>query len=739
MNSRIPAFDALPVLNGRGLPGLPDPDSVDVRGLARAFWRRRWFILAWALGLGLAVYALVSQLAPTYTATAKVILDTRKAQIITANEVVADIDPTEQIVNGEISVLRSNLLLGDVVATLGFDRLRAIDPMEAPPSFTDRAKAALLDLAGLSGRGTPEADGGTGLMSDEEIHTQRLIGAIRRAMSVFSEADSYVIVVRIETVSPELAMVLANTIAERYIRLQLDGRRDAVEQATAWLEERVAELRADVEAAEAAVARFQAESLLRDGGTIDNTSQQLAEISSQLAAARAARLEAEARYTQLMKVVDEQGLEAAAATVSTPTIEVLRAQLLDLRQQDAVWAESYDESQPRRAKLIREMEQLRADIAAEIGNVLATRQSELEVARIRENSLRENVLELEARVMSITQNRLGLRQLEREASAARQTYETLLARMTETRTQKQLQQPDAKLIEQAVLPAVPSAPRPKLLAALGLALGGILAAALVFFNELTAVTFRTSHEVESATGLPVVTSLPLGNWRNTRKGLNMLRANPYGVYGERVRQLRTVMMTQGRADRPQSAMLLSSAPDEGKTMTTLALATMTALAGKSVVVVDADLRRSSIRKVLGLKLKHDFADFVEGKCTLGDTIVTCGDLGFDVIASRGGRHKATEEFAASWLEPMLEDLKQVYDLVLIDAPALLAVSDAMVLAPLVDHRFYVVGYDATPRGAVLDGLGVMRDLRLPIDGAIFNKVDVRRSPDAYAGGYSYDA
>lgn len=746
MNSRVAPFDALPLLGGRALPGPDDADSVDVRALARVFWRRRWFVAVWAVGLGLLAYLIVSQMAPTYTATAKVILDTRKAQIVTGSEVMADLQPSEQIVNGEISVIRSNLLLGDVVNSLGPEALRPLDSAERAPAPMARLADALRAALGLGSPGAPDTAGSApagetvaALLSPEERRLQRLIAAIRRSLTVYNEADSYVIVIRVDTIGPELAMVLANTIAERYIELQLDARRDTVHQATRWLEERVAELRADLEEKEAAVARFQAESLLRDGGTIDNTSQQLAELSTKLAEARAARLEAEARHTELAALIREKGLEAAAATVSSPTIETLRARLLQLRQEDAIWAASFPPDHPRRVEIARAMNQLTAEIGGEIGNLLSARESEVNVARIRENSLQDSVRRLEERVMQITGSRLGLRQLEREASAARATYESLLVRLTESRTQRQLQQPDAKMIEEATLPVVPTSPRPKLMGALAFSMGALGAVGWVFFTELTSVTFRTGRELKAATGRPVLANLPLGSWRTIRKGLKEIQKNPYGPYAEQVRQLRTILLTAGDAERPRSAMLLSSLPGEGKTMTTLALATMAAMAGRRVVVVDTDLRRAAVRKALGLKFRADFADFVEGRRTLGETVTRCPEFGFDVIGSAGGRQAATEEFSPSWLMPMVADLKEVYDLVLIDAPALLAVSDALILAPLVDHRFYVVGWDSTPRTAVLDGLSRLRDLRITVDGLMFNKIDASRSPDpygAYVAGYA---
>ncbi|KKL84971.1 hypothetical protein LCGC14_1959390, partial [marine sediment metagenome] len=461
-----------------------DPDAVDLRGLLRTFWRRRWAIIGAMIALGALTYMLVGQITPTYTAQAKLILDPRKPQIITNNEVVADLDPSEQIVNGEIALLRSNLMIEDVVATLGIDRLAPLDPLDAPPSLSERLMTRLTRLIG----GTPETDpapepepapDSAPLMTPEERRTEQLVGAIRRNLTIFSEGDSYVIVIRMLATDPVLAAVVANTIADRYIALQVDSRRDAVGQATDWLEERLEDLRQQVEQAETAVATYSAESLVRDGGTLENASQQLSNLNNQLIAARAQRVEAEARFSQLQTVIQESGREQAAQLVTTPVLEALRTQALALRQKDAVWAQSYAADHPRRVEIRQELDQIEDDMASELDKVLEIRRSDLDIAGIREESLLDSIKTTEERVMSITQNGLGLRQLEREAAAARQTYETLLARVTETRTQKQLQQPDAKLIERATVPRGPSAPRPKLMAVLAAAVGASLMAVLL--------------------------------------------------------------------------------------------------------------------------------------------------------------------------------------------------------------------------------------------------------------------
>lgn len=128
MNSRMTTVEALPILRNGGTSHDDDRDAVDVRAVLRVFWMRRWLILGSMILSGIIIYALMIQITPTYTAYARVVLDPRKTQIVTDNQVIADLNPSKQIVNGEIAIIRSNILVGAVVSSLEESQLDHLDP-----------------------------------------------------------------------------------------------------------------------------------------------------------------------------------------------------------------------------------------------------------------------------------------------------------------------------------------------------------------------------------------------------------------------------------------------------------------------------------------------------------------------------------------------------------------------------------------------------------------------------------
>lgn len=716
-------------VGGHG-PSAEDADRVDLRDLFRKVWLRRKIVFGCILVCSFLAGVYVSQVTPKYEATSKVMLDPRKERFMTNEQVVSDLDISEQVVNSEAAVLQSNVLIEHVIEAIGFERLARLDPQNSRPSLT----TALKNLVGL---GHADLDPATEAARKAQ-KTERLIFAVRKALTVRRISQSYVIAITAETTDPGLSMLLAGTMAETYIANQLTDRQRTAEAASGWISDRVAQLRLEVETYEQAVEDYRATSLVLEGASIESASAQLFEMNNRLSLARADRATAQAQYDQLVNVVKTNGIDAAGAIVTSPILQALNEQKVALLHKDAVWAERYDSTHPTRKTLANELNQVDADIEREISKQVDVKRNAVDTARILETSLSDSLKDMEQRVLEISNNAIGLRELERKVAASRQTYEELLSRLTQTRSQEQLQRADAKLVERATIPGAPSSPRPKLAVMMGGLIGGSIGIAMAFFLELSGTTFRTEAEVERETGLPVLAMIPEGNWKSARAAYRELERTPHGVYAERIRHLRTALLSSPTKDRGKSILMTSSVPGEGKTTTTLALAKMASLAGKSVIVVDCDLRRSSLQRVFGWDMEYDLADFIHDECSLGDAVFTDPRLGFDVLASTDPLPTAADDLSEAWLKPMLAMLTRFYDVVLLDAPPTLAVSDALVLSQVVDTTVYMVRWDQTPRSAVLKGLATFTEQGSEPSGVVLTMVDPKHGAMAYAEEYAYN-
>ncbi len=731
MNSRLLPFETAAAAARRRLPLPSDvPDRVDVRDLFALIWRKRRIIFA-ATGAGLVLALAASVLmTPLYASVSKVMIESRVPQLARSQQVVQDLAVNDQAVNSVVSVITSNVLIGKAIDEIGLPALDGLDPANAPPSLMARVSGAIRSIF-------PSPPAGPSLMTPEEAKRQRLTAVIQKNLKVTRELQANVIDIQMALPDRVLSARIANALANEFIASQVNTRRDTAGNATRWLEQRLAETRSQVEQAEAAVDRYRAAHLLSDGGTLDGATQQLGELNNQLVIAHADRVTAEAAYNRLQEVIAKTGMTGVRDIVTSPTLDALNSQLMDLQRQDAIWAANYGPQHPERVRLAGEIKGVQDDIAREVQKIVEQKKSDMATATLRETTMRQSIAAMEQRVVELSQSNIGLGQLQRVAESARAAYNDLLSRLNETRTEQQLQSPDSLLIERATVSRLPSSPKPLLMAAVGGMLGLVLGFGVVFFQEMTSASFTRAVELERETGLPVLAALPQGEWTSPLGAWSELSRRPYGLYAERIRHLRTALLMKDGRGEARAILLASSVPDESKTTTTLALARMAALAGRKVLVVDGDLRRSTLSQTFGWTMTHDFADFIANGCSLSEAILRDERLGFDVLACARPRPDAADQLSETWLAPMIASLKQAYDLVLVDAPATLAVADALVLAQAVDESLYLVRWRSTERGYVAKGLSQFAEAGVPVSGLVLTLVDPKTGADVHAGDYDY--
>ncbi|MEZ5767122.1 MAG: Wzz/FepE/Etk N-terminal domain-containing protein [Paracoccaceae bacterium] len=305
---------------------LADADRVDVRGLFRAILGRRVMLIGLMLLFGVLFYLAASMMQPVYTAYSKVILAPRNVQVSQTDAVVSSVEVTEPEIFSEMSVMRSNTLLGDLIDQIGLNRLESL--------YYDQ----------------PRVD------NSRENRVASLIDAIRDNLRVQREAESFVVMIRFDGRDAELVAALANGIADTYIDKSLTARRESVRQATIWIEELVAEAQLDVQRTETALTRARALSLQTEGSSYDNANQQLGNLTSELAVARAGLAAAKATYDQLEAVLERDGAQGLAMAVTSPLLETLLADRLEAQRKDDEWARSFGPEHPQRVRLQGEIE-----------------------------------------------------------------------------------------------------------------------------------------------------------------------------------------------------------------------------------------------------------------------------------------------------------------------------------------------------------------------------------------------
>ena len=715
--------------------------GLDLRAIFGILWRGKWvLVLLTLLGIGIG-YVVAKQIKPIYAATATVMLNTRETNVVDVESVLSGLPATNATVAGEIALITSFQLLDRVVKKFRLER----DPEFNPPPGTtplwrrpvDGAVELMPEDVRLAlGVGQPEVVISEPL-APEDVVRVRVVNRLRGALAAEQQRRSPIITISVASGNRDKAVLLSNAVAEQYIIDQLEAKFEATQRATSWLNERVQGLKDQLEQSEAAVETFRASIIQETGQGVELVQQQLAELNSQLIEARAARAAAEARLNQVRRLRNQVGAAAAADAVDSSLIQTLRGQRAELLRREAELSTRYGDRHPTMINLRAEIQDVNGAIAAEARKSIGTLENEVEVARSRERTLQDTVSELEQKSVSQAQVSVQLRQLEREAEANRLIYENFLARFKETSEQEDLQEADARLISPAKQASFAGTPRKYIVGGAGAA-GLALGLALLFLYERLNNTFRSTREIEEQTGVSVLASLPrFGRRRRRAQVLEYVRENSASALAEAVRNLRTSLFLANIDHPPRVVMITSSLAGEGKSTTCLLLAEMSTLMGKKAIIVDCDLRRPTLYRTFGVKGDHDLISVLAGSASLEEATHLDEASGLAVLPTLKSAPQAADVLSSNRFGQLVKKLTEDYDLVLLDSPPILLVSDAGVIGKHADASVYAVQWDKTPREAVMRGLKQFRDLGVAISGVALTLVNRKRQADYSYYRYGY--
>lgn len=703
---------------------------VDLREALALAWRGKWAVIGLAVFASLAAALALARQPSTWDATAEILIDPRRERPFAFDQVVGDLPVDNAVVASEIAVLLSRDLLARTVDRLGLDN----DPEFAAPApgpaarieTTLRAWApALADWPRL----TPTPLAGPA--------RDRAAAALARAARARQAGRSYVIALTVRSADPDKSARIANALAETYVENQLSAKYEATRRASAWLAGRIVDLEAKAAEAETAVERYRAGQSLGDAQGPAVAEQQLAEINSQLVAARAARAEAEARHGQITRLIAAKGEGAAANVLSSPLILNLRQQRAEVKRREAELATRYGPKHPQMINVRAELSDIGAALSAELRKRVATLSNEVEVAAAREAALLAALSELEERTVDLSRASVGLRRLEREAAANRRIYEDVLSRYKETSESQEVQQADARVISAAAPPERPAAPRRGLIAALAGLGGGLAGLGLVFLGELMANTFRTAEEAQRLLGLPVLARIPRARGLTRRGGLPArLEAEPNSALAEAARELRTGLTLSRLDDPPRVALVTSAAPGEGKSTTCVALALLYARMGKRCAIVECDMRRPSLGRAIGAAAAGpDLIAALRGEATADEALRPVGRGGAVALTVNRPTPQAADILSSERFAALVANLRARFDLVLLDTPPALAVADAAAAARAADACLFLLRWNHTPRQAAAEALERLRQAGAAPCGVALSMVDLKREAGYRYGGY----
>jgi uncharacterized protein involved in exopolysaccharide biosynthesis/Mrp family chromosome partitioning ATPase len=565
--------------------------------------------------------------------------------------------------------------------------------------------------------------------------TARLLTRTR----VSSANDSDFIDIIVRSRSPELAARIANQFVESLQKLRSTRRQQWRDGVTRALAAESVRLAAEVEKSERAVADFRRAHGMPIGAGSAEDYQQMNRIAVEQASASAMNAAAAARSAS----VSSASHMRTAAGASSPVLDHLQRGYDDLLRERSQLSVSLGTAHPDRQRIEAQIAQARTDLDRERASVIAAEQAknnadarreqqlaagEASAAAARAGQLKSQLSSLSAQAFRNNANNVDLAVLDRRAEVARQAYLTTAQRAQAVRSELETTGVNSSVVSAATAPLVAIAPAPKKMALAAFVGSLLLSLLIVFCIEMFDNRLRSGEQLHRLFGLRTFAMLPhLARDIPMTTLENPVLTEPQSLFAEVARTLASEVDELGQGRKNHTVLVTSPLPGDGKSSVALTLAVAAVSMGRSAIVVDFDLRRpgpSILRTIQASSGTPDLIELLTGDedpqhlLPSQDADVTEKTA---VVLSTSESVRNPGSLIRGWqVVRLLERLRDQYDLVVINAPAILAVRDATTLSGIADSTLMVVHWGKT---TIEQLRAAMKLLHTPVAGAVFNQVD----------------
>ncbi len=641
-------------------PQRPGDDGIDLKGLIDIL-RRRWraVLLPALLLTGLAVaYTMLTP--KLYTASTLVLLDPRDQKLLQTEVLPTGAGSDASLVESQLRVVTSDAVLGRVVEKLA---------LANKPEF-----------------------GGTS--SDPITRAASALDTLAKRVAVSRADRTYILDIRATSRDPALARDIANAITGAYRDDQIDSARAATRAANAALAARLDELRRQLREAEDKVQAWRAKNGLvgKDGSAV--TEQQIAELNQRLIAARAVMATARARYEEIRRA----GADGTAQATSSQLIATLRAQLATARQKEAELTATYVDKHPQVIQIREEIASIERQIAGEIGRIAESARNDLAVAEREVAALEAELDRLTGRDVEDASALIQLRELQREADAVREVYESILARVRETAEQEQLEVSPARVLAPAATPSAASFPPRAFIVGVALAFGLGLGAAFALMRERFDDRIRSAAQLRRD-GLEVLAVLP--PYDAKRRG----RTNAFDYA---IRLMRAELRDPIERQRERSALVVGTRSGDGAASVALNLALAAVASGERVLIIDADPSTRALTELVAPNAAIGLYDVLAGRVPLLEALVGDKRSGLRALPM-AARKTATQARPArgSW-ERLIAQARARFDYVILVGAPLADEPDSRAIAEAADQVALVLRATRATRSDLSTALRALR-------------------------------
>jgi polysaccharide biosynthesis transport protein len=536
---------------------------------------------------------------------------------------------------------------------------------------------------------------------------------------------------------PELAAKVANLFVDEYIgynqRKQLETSLKAVED----LRIRADQQRSKLEELEFKLQEYREKHntvSFDERSTVENEKLRVLNLKS--AEAEAYLYEVESRWQLIEQYRNEaKDLVGLSFIANTPLIQKLNSDLSGVRVEVASLSKRYREKHPTMISAMRSFEEVQGELLKAVQSEVDRVYSDLLQARTRWKEAKSSVDAQKSLLMGIDRLSVDYETIQREAEVNRVMYQTLVARMRETNISSSLDNANARVLDRAGMAIDPYWPNYILFFGAGIVGGGILGLGVAFIIAFMDDRVKSAFDIESVIGVPLLGIISEVKNLPSEEKAQIVNSRLENQASEGFRALHSSLKLNSQSKEAQCLLVTSTVPGEGKSFISTNLAFTFAAHGERTLLVDCDLRLPNIAKSLALNNELGIIDFCYEKASFDEIVKTDEVTGLDIVSTGGRANNPSQILSSGKIEEFFQMARARYARIIVDTPPISAVSDSLLILPLMDGVLYTIKFNAVKRKAI--GMNVRRlmDSNVPVLGAVLNSLKL--SVSGYYYSYQY--
>jgi len=701
--------------------------------------KRRWtaataFLLVLA---SVTVYTFTAT--PIFEARTRLLIEAENQNIVSFKEVIDEDQAKADYYQTQYNILQSRALARKTIESLALWEHPLLNP-----GAKDKGLGGIRLIGGAVGMvtgffsSTPAAAASGETPAGDETEAQsHAIDALLEQLTVAPIRNSRLVDLKFRSPDAALSSRVVNGLAKNYIDQTLEYKFSASKEANDWLDDQLAQQRKEVEAAE---AKLQAYREHNDAISLEDRQnivvQKLTDLNGAVTKAKTERIQKQALYKQLAAIENNPAaLDTFPAILSNGYIQQQKGELAQLQQQLAQLSEKFGDKHPEIVKTRSAIQNAQLKLQLEISKVVQAVRTEYQTAQAQEYSLSAALGQQKGEALAMNRKGIEYSVLERDVQSSKQLYENLMQRAKETSVSSELKSSNIRVIDRAERPREAVSPRKTLNMLLGLLSGTVLALGLTFFFEYLDSRLKTPDEVKVHLGLPALGMIPALDAKSWKDKEPLIHKGVPPGFAEAFRTIRTNVLFSSADEGSRTLVITSTGPGEGKTTVASNLAIGFAQAGQRVLLIDADMRRPRVHGVFNMKQQPGLSNVMVGNARASESVHKTAVPGLWVLAAGHLPPNPAELLGSQRFRDFIKSLREHFDLILIDSPPVMAVTDAAIAAHSANGVVFVVGSEMTSRHAARAAVEQLEQGRAHFVGAILNRVELERNSYYYSNYY----